>query len=1124
MAELADRLAKLTPAQRRLLELRRGQAPAPAAAPAAAPGDIPARGEEPAPLSFSQRRLWFLDRMEPGSAFYNLPTAMRLHGALDVTALERALGEIVARHAVLRSVFREVAGEPVQAPLPPRAFVLPVDALPDADDAALRDALAVEARRPFDLAQGPPFRARLFRLGAEDHALIVTLHHVVGDAWSFGVLFRELGALYGAFAAGRPSPLGPLPIQYADYAAWQRQHGTTQVLKPQLDWWTERMAGAPDLLELPADRPRPAVQKFRGGRHHLQLPAELTDRLRAIGGEHGATLFMVLLAAWQTLLARHTGREDVVVGSPITGRHRAETEGLIGFFVNTLALRTDLSGDPSFRQLLERVRRTALDAYARQDLPFETLVEALRIPRDLSRQPLFQAMLMLHRSQGGGAFALPGLRCEPVEADPGTSIFDLGLYAWDRPEGLRAMLEYNADLFDAATAARFVDRFRTLLDGIAADPDAPLSRLPLMTADEAARLAAWNATERAYPGAECIHEIIARQAAATPNAVAVVFEDERVTYAELDARANRLANHLRALGVGPEVRVGVCAERSVELVVALLGTLKAGGGYVPLDPGYPRDRLAYMLGDSRPSVLLTQAHLAERIPPHGARTVLLDADWPRIAQESDAAPEPGVGLDHLAYVIYTSGSTGQPKGAENAHRGIRNRLLWMQEAFGLDGTDAILQKTPFSFDVSVWEFFWPLMTGARLVVARPEGHREPAYLARLIGEQGVTTLHFVPSMLQAFLEEPDLSACAPLRRVVCSGEALPAELAARFFTRVDAELHNLYGPTEAAVDVTWWACARGDERRSVPIGRPIANTQIHLLDARLNPVAPGVAGELYIAGVQVGRGYLGRRGLTAERFVPDPFSATPGARMYRTGDLARWLADGSVDYLGRADHQVKIRGFRIELGEIEAALAAHPGVREAVVVARTDAPGETRLVAYLTAAGDSVPDAAALREHLRAGLPEYMVPALFVGMEALPLSPNGKVDRKALPAPEAKRDEAVAFVAPRDETERAIAAIWREALGVEQVGVDDNFFDLGGHSLLLVRVHGRIREALGAEISVVELFQHPTVGALAARLAAGGEEQAAPAREAVDERARRQKAALERQKQAAMQRRGSNGR
>ncbi|HEX2078241.1 MAG TPA: amino acid adenylation domain-containing protein [Longimicrobium sp.] len=1115
MTELATRLAKLTPAQRRLLELRRAQQSG------AAPAAIPARGEGPAPLSFSQRRLWFLDRMEPGNAFYNLPNAVRLRGALDVPALERALGQVVARHAVLRSVFREVAGEPVQAPLPPRPFALPVNVLFGADDDALRAALAAEARLPFDLAEGPPFRARLFRLGARDHALVVTLHHVVGDAWSFGVLFRELGALYGAFAAGEPSPLGPLPIQYADYAAWQRRHGTPEALAPQLDWWTERMKGAPDLLELPADRPRPAVQKFRGGRHRMELSGELTERLRQIGGEHGATLFMVLLAAWQTLLARHTGREDVVVGSSIAGRNRAETEGLIGFFVNTLAMRTDLSGDPGFRQLLERVRRTALDAYARQDLPFESLVEALRIPRDLSRQPVFQAMLMLHRPQG--AFALPGLECEPLEADPGTSIFDLGLYAWDRPEGLRAMLEYNADLFDAATAARFVDRFRTLLEGIAANPDAPLSRLPVMPAGEAAQLSAWNATGRDYPGTECIHELIAKQAAATPDAVAVVFEDERVTYAELDRRANRLANHLRALGVGPEVRVGVCAERSVELVVALLGVLKAGGGYVPLDPGYPRDRLAYMLADSRVAVLLTQAHLADRIPPHGARTVRLDADWPRIAQESDAAPEPGVGLDHLAYVIYTSGSTGQPKGAENEHRGIRNRLLWMQEAFGLDGTDAVLQKTPFSFDVSVWEFFWPLMTGARLVVAKPEGHREPAYLARLIGQEGVTTVHFVPSMLQAFLEEPDLSACAPLRRVVCSGEALPAELQTRFFQRLGAGLHNLYGPTEAAVDVTWWACAPDDDRRSVPIGRPIANTQIHLLDARLNPVPAGVAGELYIAGVQVGRGYLGRRGLTAERFVPDPFSAHPGARMYRTGDLARWLADGSVDYLGRADHQVKVRGFRIELGEIEAALAAHPGVREAVVVARTDAPGETRLVAYLTAAGEAAPDAAALREHLRAGLPEYMVPTAFVAMEALPLSPNGKVDRKALPAPEARRDEAVAFVAPRDETERAIAEIWREALGVEQVGVDDNFFDLGGHSLLLVRVHGRIREALGPEVTVVELFQHPTVGALAARLARGGE-QAAPAREAVDERARRQKAALERQKQAAMQRRGGNGR
>ncbi|MBV9108923.1 MAG: amino acid adenylation domain-containing protein, partial [Gemmatimonadetes bacterium] len=801
--------------------------------------------------------------------------------------------------------------------------------------------------------------------------------------------------------------------------------------------------------------------------------AALTERLRQIGREHGATLFMVLLAAWQALLARHTGQEDVVVGSPITGRHRAETEGLVGFFVNTLALRTDLSGDPGFRELLERVRRTALDAYARQDLPFEWLVEALQIPRDLSRQPLFQAMLMLQRSQGG-AFSLPGLRCEQVEADPGTSIFDLGLYAWDQPRGLHARLEYNADLFDAATAARFAERLRTLLEGIAADPDAPLSRLPVMTADETARLAAWNATEKDYPGSGCIHEIIARQAAATPNAVAVVFEDERVTYAELDARANRLANHLRALGVGPEVRVGVCAERSVELVVALLGTLKAGGGYVPLDPGYPRDRLAYMLEDSRIAVLLTQARLAERIPPHGARTVRLDADWPRIARESDAAPEPGVGLDHLAYVIYTSGSTGQPKGAENAHRGIRNRLLWMQEAFGLDGTDAVLQKTPFSFDVSVWELFWPLMTGARLVVAKPEGHREPAYLARLIGRQGVTTAHFVPSMLQAFLEEPDLSACAPLRRVVCSGEALPAELAARFFTRVDAGLHNLYGPTEAAVDVTWWACARGDDRRFVPIGRPIANTRIHLLDARLEPVPAGVAGELYIAGVQVGRGYLERRGLTAERFVPDPFSATPGARMYRTGDRARWLADGSVDYLGRADHQVKIRGFRIELGEIEAALRQVAGVTDCAVVVREHATGDRRLVAYV--AGEA--EAEALRDRLRQSLPEYMVPSAFVFLDALPLTPNGKLDRKALPAPEGDAYARRGYEAPLGEVETALAETWSELLGVERVGRWDHFFELGGHSLLAIELIGRMRR-VGLYAEVRALFTTPVLAELA---------------------------------------------
>ncbi|HVF62225.1 MAG TPA: amino acid adenylation domain-containing protein [Thermoanaerobaculia bacterium] len=1058
--------------------------------------------DRPLLASFGQDRLWFLDRLDPGSTAYTMAAAWSLSGPLVVPALRAALAEVVRRHEALRTVFAAAgdagAVQRVSPFAPPPVPLVDLAAVPPTARAAAARALAAaHARRPFDLAHGPLFRAALLRLGAEEHLLLFAVHHTVSDAWSQGVLVAELSELYAAAIAGRPSPLPPLPIQYADYAAWQRRRLQGRALAAQVAFWREALAGAPALLELPTDRPRPAVQTFAGARRLAVLPPPLLARLRDLSRRQGATLFMTLLAAFQALLARWSGAEDLTVGTPIAGRTRRETEGLIGLFVNTLVLRAGLAGDPAFADFLAQVRERALAAFAHQDLPFEKLVEALNPERALSHTPLFQVLFVLQNAPRQAA-PLPGLRFGRMEVEEGVAKFDLTLAASETAAGLALSLEFNRDLFDAETAERLLGHLRTLLAAVVEDPGRRLSELPWLTAEERRQLAAWNDTARDYGPAVSLHALIAEQVERTPEAVAVVFEREGITYRELDGRAGALARRLRRLGVGPESLVAVAAERSLELVVALLGVLKAGAAYVPIDPSYPAERLAYMLDDSQAGaprpVVLTQERLLEPLPlgplrARGGEVVLLDGDW---QDEGEGDLPAAVDPDHPAYMIYTSGSTGRPKGAVNSHRAIVNRLVWMQEAFGLGPEDRVLQKTPFSFDVSVWEFFWPLLVGARLVVARPGGHQDARYLARLIQEEGITTLHFVPSMLQVFLEEPQAVGCRGLKRVVCSGEALAPELVRRFFERLPggSELHNLYGPTEAAVDVSWWACSPEDAGRGVPIGRPIANLTLTVVDRDLRPVAVGVPGELLIGGVGLARGYHNRPDLTAEKFVPDP-SGQPGARLYRTGDLTRLRPDGAIEYLGRLDHQIKLRGFRIELGEIEAALRAHPAVREVVVVAR--GAGEAmRLVAYLVGAGGE-PPADALREHLRSRLPEHMVPSAFVPLPALPLSPNGKVDRKALPDPAAALP-AAARVAPRTLAEELVAEIWREVLERESVGVQDNFFDLGGHSLKLVQVQRRLEERTGRELSIVDLFRHPTIAALAEHLAGADQAPAVAAR------------------------------
>ncbi len=1020
-----------------------------------------------APASFAQERMWFLDQLSPERAAYSLVVALRMRGALDADALERALSEIVRRHEALRTTFAAHEGSPAQVIHPARPLALPPE--PVADEAALRDCIRTETRAPFDLAAGPLFRARLLRLRGDEHVLLVSMHHIVSDGWSLGVFTGELSALYSAFARGEASPLPRVEVQYADFAAWQREQLCGERLDAEVAYWTERLRGAPALLELPTDRPRPAVQRPLGAREHATLPAPLAARLHEIAREERGTLYMVLLAAWSVLLSRYSGQGEIVVGSPVAGRTRRELEGSVGLFVNTLPLRVDLAGDPAFRALLARVRETTLGAFQHPDLPFEKLVEALAPERSLGHSPLFQVLFSLQTARQP-APALAGLEVSRLDiAEQDSAKFDLTMLLRESPGGLAAMLEYRTDLFDAATVRRMLDHYQLLLEGIAADPAQRISALPLLGSAERATIDTWNATATEYPS-RCIHQLFEAQAARTPDAVALVSEGLTLTYSELDASANRLAHHLRGRGIGPESRVAVCLERGLDMVVALFGVLKAGGAYVPLDPDYPRDRLAHMLADSGAALLLTEDRLLDRLPAHPA-VLCVDVERAAIAAESPVAPESAVRPENLAYVIYTSGSTGTPKGAMNQHGGVVNRLLWMQDQYGLDASDVVLQKTPFSFDVSVWEFFWPLATGARLVMARPGGHRDPAYLVETIQAESVTTLHFVPSMLEHFLAEPGVEACTTVRRVVCSGEALPPELRTRFFTHLGAELHNLYGPTEAAVDVSAWECT-SDETGCVPIGRPIANTQLYVLDAELAPVPVGVPGELFIAGIQVGRGYLARPGLTAEKFIPDPFA--PGARMYRTGDRARWMANGALEYLGRVDFQVKLRGFRIELGEIEAALREQPGVREAVAVVR-GGPADPRLVAYVV--GESA-ESAQLRDALRARLPEYMVPATVVVLEALPLSPNGKVDRKALPAPDLGAERA-SYVAARTPVEEVLCGIWAEVLRVERVGADDDFFALGGHSLLATRVVARAREAFAVEISLRAFFEASTPARLA---------------------------------------------
>ena len=1051
--------------------------------------------------SFAQQRLWLFDQLYPGNSSYNIPAAARLKGRLNAKALELALSEVVRRHETMRTTFASVDGRPVQVigePAPFRLSLIDLGGLRGQSEAQAQRVAMAMAQQSFDLTRGPLFRACLLRLKSDDHMIVFTMHHIISDGWSIGVLIREMAALYGAFSEGNPSPLADPALQYVDYSCWQRDWMRGDVLEDHLLYWRQRLDGAPPLLELPSDRPRQSVQSFQGNTFPFMLPEKLSEKLRALSRSEGSTLFITLVAAFQTLLHRYTGQQDIIVSSGVANRMRNGLEGLIGCFINILPLRTDLSGDPIFRALLHRVREICLEAYNYQDLPFELLVQALHPDRDLSHTPVTQVMVVLH-SAPTARLELSDISVDIIESvEGGGAQFDLSLSLLDSDQNLKGWVVYNRHLFDSSTVARMIGHFQTLLEAITADRDQPLSRLPVSgEAEQFQILVEWNDTRVEFEGLDKrLHRLFEAQVERNPDACALLFNNERMTYGELNREANRLARYLRGLGVGPDDLVGICIQHSPEMVVAMQGVLKAGAAYVPLDPAYPKERLSFMLRDSRPSLILTTEELSGALPEAGARLIRLDSLQAALEQMSDANLDNSADVNNLAYVIYTSGSTGVAKGIALRHQGVANNILDLNDRFSVGPGDRILAVSSLSFDMCVYEVIGALAAGGTIILPEPAAKHDPAHWAELIIRHRVTVWNSAPPLLKVLVDfvnnRPALwPRC--LRLVILGGDWVPIDLPGQIKALTEsAQVISLGGATEASIHSIVYPVEESDPAwKSIPYGIPMSNQKAYVLDKNLCPVPAGIPGELHLGGIGLARGYFNRPDFTAEKFVPDPFSRRPGGRIYKTGDLARYLRDGNIELLGRIDHQVKIRGFRIEPGEIEAVLRQHPGVEEAVVMAREyTGSHDRRLVAYIVPdrqSGSHSPDkqVADFRHYSKERLPDYMVPADYVLLDKMPLSPNGKVYRQALPAP-AARQAAQEFDAPIDPFEELLAEIWVNVLGIESVGRQDNFFDLGGHSLLATQVASRVQEAFNVDLPLRHLFLSPTVAGLAENIVSNG--------------------------------------
>jgi amino acid adenylation domain-containing protein len=1076
MNKLSQRIANLSPEKLALLEqrlMKKGD-------PVAKPQTISRRDlSTPCPLSFSQQRLWFLHQLEPNKSF-NISIGIRLNGVLNLSALQQTLDAIVTRHEALRTTFMAADDHPIQVIAEPQSVNLAIVDLsqhPRGDlESTIQHTLESESQYPIDLSSELMVRATLLKLSETEHILLLVMHHVASDGWSVGILFRELAEFYTAFSRGRFASLPELPIQYTDFAHWQRQWLQGEVLERQLTYWKQQLADVPPLLELPTDRPRPAAQTFRGRTLHFQLSADLSQQLKALSQKSGTTLFMTLLAAFATLLHRYSGQDDIVIGSPIANRHRSEVEPLIGCFINTLALRTRLAGNPSFSQLLQQVRETTLAAYDHQDLPFEKLVEELHPERSLSYSPLFQVMLVLQNAPIS-ELRLPGLTLTPLQLEDSAARDDLFLSIAETEAGLTGELAYNSDLFDRSTIDRLVGHFQTLLSSIVANPDQLIAQIPLLTATEQQQmLIEWNHTQVDYPLDQCFPQLFEAQVQRTPDAIAAVYQNQQFTYQQLNDRANQWATVLVQQGIGSETLVALLEERNLDFLTALLAVFKAGGAYLPLNPQHPSDRIAQVLQQSQVSFLLGSKRWHRLVDPSSLQW--LDVEDLDTAPAADNLPV-RCSPDSLAYVIYTSGSTGTPKGAMLEHRGMLNHLLAKVETLQLSATDSVAQTAAQTFDISIWQFLCPLLVGGQVEIVPSEIATDAAQLLSLVEQRSISILEVVPSLLLLLLQQLELTSSKPalnsLRWLLLTGEALPPALCQQWFEIYpEIPLLNAYGPTECSDDVTHYPLheAPAADLLTIPIGYALPNTQLYVLDQFLQPVPVGVAGELYVGGAGVGRGYLHNQDLTAQAFVADPFIS--GQRLYKTGDKARFRADGSIEFLGRLDYQVKLRGFRIELGEIESVLSQHPEVQAAVVMLREDQPGKPQLVGYVMAINVTPQQ---LRQFLQQQLPDYMIPAAFVPLDSLPLTANGKVDRKALPVPELSLN--ADFIAPSTPTQIAIAQVWTEVLNVESVGLHDNFFDLGGHSLLATLVLSRLRLLMGLDLPLRCCFEYPTLVTLA---------------------------------------------